>query len=561
MSEYQLELKQIVDYPRCRIYRQFIGLLMKDKNIRVGGTSRLYHFTVLSCFANFRTSYKRIDGISYTIYPGEWLCRVSELTEWFRTRFQHQALAILRELQDRHLNTYTLLGRGKLVKFKIKGWCKYNRVLEYNAPCQKDTGFFFLPISVANELVSAGRCSEMDAMPKKKEEPEVTAAVETTESTAEVTDIEPVPVEPAAEVPAEPIKPAVEEPPKPKRTRKKKTDAVDEEALPEPQPAAPKETAAKKKEAAAADRQNKPKTDPILTLEVGGEVTTETHEMDAAWHEILTSNRSHRILTGMLGGVEETEAGKTLAVVDYKGFRVVIPLKEMLVKLEKNLKGTEYTEMIRRQNKLLSNMLGCEIDFIVKGVDQKTRTVVASRKEAMLKKRQVFYMNQDASGAYRIYEGRTVQARVIAVAEKAVRIEAFGVECSIMARDLSWDWIGDANDRFSVGDQILVRILEVNRDSLEELSIRADVKSVSENTNRTYLKQCRVQSKYAGKVTDVHKGVVYVRLNNGANAIAHTCLDRRTPGKKDDVSFAVTHIDEDRSVAVGIITRIIKQHL
>lgn len=77
-------------------------------------------------------------------------------------------------------------------------------------------------------------------MPKKKEEPEVTAAVETTESTAEVTDIEPVPVEPAAEVPAEPIKPAVEEPPKPKRTRKKKTDAVDEEALPEPQPAAPR---------------------------------------------------------------------------------------------------------------------------------------------------------------------------------------------------------------------------------------------------------------------------------------------------------------------------------
>lgn len=164
MSEYQLELKQIVDYPRCRIYRQFIGLLMKDKSIRVGGTSGLYHFTVLSCFANFRTSYKRIDGISYTIYPGEWLCRVSELTEWFRTRFQHQALAILRELQDRHLITYTLLGRGKLVKFKIKGWCKYNRVLEYNAPCQKDTGFFFLPISVANELVSAGRCSEMDAM-------------------------------------------------------------------------------------------------------------------------------------------------------------------------------------------------------------------------------------------------------------------------------------------------------------------------------------------------------------------------------------------------------------
>lgn len=397
-------------------------------------------------------------------------------------------------------------------------------------------------------------------MPKRKEDLEVTAgtaATETTENGTEVADVE----DTTAELRTETPEPATAGPPKPKRTRKKKADAVDGEEVSRPKKTTAKASGAKKKETEAEVRQDKSKTDPILTLEVDGEVTTETHEMDAAWHEILTSHRSRRILTGMLGGVEETELGKTLAIVDYKGFRVVIPLKEMLVKLEKNLKGAEYTDMIRRQNKLLSNMLGCEIDFIVKGVDPKTRTVVASRKEAMLKKRQVFYMNQDASGNYRIYDGRTVQARVIAVAEKAVRIEAFGVECSIMARDLSWDWIGDANERFSVGDEILVRILEVNRDNVEDLSIRADVKSVSENTNRTYLKQCRIQSKYAGKVTDVHKGVVYVRLNNGANAIAHTCLDRRTPGKKDDVSFAVTHIDEDRGVAMGIITRIIKQYL
>ncbi len=398
-------------------------------------------------------------------------------------------------------------------------------------------------------------------MPKKKEELEVSAgaaAEETTENSAEVADLEETPAELPTEspesVPAEPT-------PKPKRTRAKKTEPVEDEPISPPEAAAAEATDAEKKETAAANRPNKPKAAPILTLEVDGTVTTEAHELDAAWHEIHTSYRSRRILTGILGGVEETETGKTLAVVDYKGFRVVIPLKEMLVKLEKNLKGAEYSDMIRRQNKLLSNMLGCEIDFIVKGVDSKTRTVVASRKEAMLKKRQTFYMNTDASGAYRIFEGRTVQARVIAVAEKAIRIEAFGVECSIVARDLSWDWIGDANDRFSVGDEILVKILEVNRDTIEDITIKADVKSVSENTNRTYLKQCRIQSKYAGKVTDVHKGVVYVRLNNGANAIAHTCLDRRMPGKKDDVSFAVTHIDEERGVAVGIITRIIKQHL
>ena len=43
-------------------------------------------------------------------------------------------------------------------------------------------------------------------------------------------------------------------------------------------------------------------------------------------------------------------------------------------------------ELALRQNKVLNNMLGCEIDFIVKGLDNGTRSIVASRKEAMLKK-------------------------------------------------------------------------------------------------------------------------------------------------------------------------------
>lgn len=163
MSEYQLEIKQIVDYPRCRIYRQFVQSLMEDRSIRLGGSSGLFYYTVLCSYANFRTSYKRIDGISYIIYPGEWLCRISELAEWFRTRFQHQAISRLQDLQDRHLITFSLLGRGRLVKFKITDWQKHNRVLDYNAPCAKDTGFFFLPVSTANELLSYGRCSEMDA--------------------------------------------------------------------------------------------------------------------------------------------------------------------------------------------------------------------------------------------------------------------------------------------------------------------------------------------------------------------------------------------------------------
>lgn len=305
-----------------------------------------------------------------------------------------------------------------------------------------------------------------------------------------------------------------------------------------------------------------PATAPILTLESRGEIETDEAREDAIWHEIHNAYRTRRLLTGQLGGIEQTDNGKTIAIVDYKGFRIVIPLKEMMINVGRSPSGEEYRELMLRQNKILGNMLGAEIDFMVRGIDSKTRSVVASRKEAMLKKRQIFYLDTDASGTYRIFEGRVVQARIIAVAEKVVRVEVFGVECSIMARDLAWDWIGDAHERFSVGDQILVRVLNVHRgDSVEDIGIKADIKSVSQSTSHDNLKKCRIQSKYAGKVTDVHKGVVYIRLSNGVNAVAHSCYDHRTPGKKDDVSFAVTRIDEERGVAVGIITRIIRQNL
>ena len=401
----------------------------------------------------------------------------------------------------------------------------------------------------------------------------------------------------AADVPSEPVSGAAEEPepPKPKRaTRRKKTapaestepaEGVPAEAEP-PAPMAPAEedVPSDDSEAAAAEDPSSlaeqpaeaapaPTSTPrrtaaprrgepsILTIRSREDVETQEDREDIIWHEIHNAYRTRRILTGKLGGIEQLDNRKTVAVVDYKGFRIIIPLKEMMINLGRSPSGQEYADLMLRQNKILGNMLGADIDFVVRGIDSKTRSVVASRREAMMRKRQTFYFDLDPDGMYRVYEGRIVQARVIAVAEKVVRVEVFGVECSILARDLAWDWIGDAHERFSVGDEVLVRILSVRRNSLEDLGIRADIKSTSENTDRDNLQKCRIQGKYAGKVTDVHKGVVYVRLANGVNAVAHSCYDYRMPGKKDDVSFAVTRLDMERGVAVGIITRIIRQNL
>lgn len=348
---------------------------------------------------------------------------------------------------------------------------------------------------------------------------------------------------------------AVESPPKKKRSTKKKATEQAAEVPEEPNISIAENISDK------SDYQEPSREASILTIEVGDNVQTDEDIAEIAWHEIHNAFRTRKILTGMLGGIEVLDSGNTVAVVIYKGYRVIIPIKEMAVLKYNTMDKEAHKEFVLRQQKLLNKMLGAEIDFIVKGIDSKTRSVVASRKDAMLKKQRTFYMETDATGSYKIYDGRIVQARVLAVAEKGIRVEVFGVECSIMSRNLSWEWLGDARDRYSTGDEILVRVLSVNREDSENIYIKADVKSVNDNGKRPDLSICRIQGKYAGKVIDVHKGIVFIRLTNGINAVAHSCLDRRMPGKKDDVSFAVTRLDEENGVAVGIITRIIKQNL
>ena len=299
--------------------------------------------------------------------------------------------------------------------------------------------------------------------------------------------------------------------------------------------------------------------DPVLTVVAHDDIETPEELEETAWHEVKSAYISRRILSGILSGVETLEGGSSVAVVYYKQFRVVIPASEMLLNLSQT--PNQYGDLRLREQKVLSSMIGAEIDFIIKGIEDSTRSIVASRKEAMLRKRRLFYFDTDAEGMYRIYEGRLVQARVVAVADKVIRVEAFGVETRIVARAITPDWLGSAHEHYHVGDKILIRIQKISRESLDSLSIEADVRSVTDDAQRDDLKKVHVQGKYAGVITDIYRGVVFIRLHIGVNAVAHSCYDPRTPGKKDDVAMVITHLDEERNVAVGIITRILRRNL
>jgi hypothetical protein len=309
-------------------------------------------------------------------------------------------------------------------------------------------------------------------------------------------------------------------------------------------------------------RAQTPAEASVLTLAVGGEVLTQKDKENTIWHEIKNSQVTGTPLTGSLGKVERMDSGALITIIDYKGQRIAIPLKEMMITLERpeGQSDDEYNERLAR---VLNRMMGAEMDFIVRGITGTgdNRAAVASRKAAMLRLRRRFYLNIGTNGKPLVYPDRVVEARIVAVSQMAIRIEVFGVETSINSRDLSWGYIGDARDHFYVGDSVQVRVTNVEGDAPENLRISADIKSLTEDDTRDKLIALKPQTNCMGKITDVRHGTMFISLVDGVRAISHRCFDHRKPGRGDDVLFVVTRVDEEGGVALGIVARIVKRNI
>ena len=298
----------------------------------------------------------------------------------------------------------------------------------------------------------------------------------------------------------------------------------------------------------------------VLAIDEESKVQSAEEKEAYLWMELRNSLRTKRSLTGILGGVERTSSGLPLAIVYYKDLRVVIPATEMNIRLEDHRESGD-KELHNRYAQILSWMMGAEIEFTVSGLDRRSGSVVASRADAMRRKQRQFFLTPGRDGRPLVQEGTVAEARVIAVSERVVRVEIFGVEFPIFAREVAWEWVDDCNDYYGIGDRVLVKLLSIDRSDPGNIRLQASIRETVPNPAKENIKKCVVQGKYIGKVTDVNRNAIYVRLNVGVNAVALAVHDRRTPCRKDDVSFVVTRIDEEAGIAIGIITRIIKQHL
>lgn len=254
-------------------------------------------------------------------------------------------------------------------------------------------------------------------------------------------------------------------------------------------------------------------------------------------NEIYASRQSGKILTGILSAVERfkiTDKEEECAIVFVDNFKVIIPFKEMGV---------------REDWHLIRSMIGAEIDFIVKGIDPENSIAVASRKEAMLKRRQLELPKYQ--------KGDIINVRVVGVGKDQAYVDAYGVEVAVPKKEIDYGYVGNVGDFLQIGDRVEAKILELDHKTFDiKLSIKEAKPDPYENIDSKY----RIKGEYLGTVTGIPEYGVFVNLEQGVSALCP--LPRWAdfnPNVGDKVLIKIQKINKETRKISATLVRLIKR--
>ena len=302
---------------------------------------------------------------------------------------------------------------------------------------------------------------------------------------------------------------------------------------------------------ASSSRKKAPRS--VVTIDDRPTVETDADKTKSDLLDLIESQKSGRILSGSIQGIEElpNNPNHSVAVIYHGEFKIVIPVEEA-VELPDGFSGRNGDEI---RHLMLSKRLGAEVDYIVKGMDQDAGVAVASRLEAMRAKRRQYYLGTDRDGNYQIYEGICAEARVVSAIRAGIFIELFGLETYIPLKELSYQRLLDASSQFQPGQRILVKILNVDRSDRNHIKVTASVKQAGDNPYERALRMYSVGNKYVGTVSMVDTNGVFVSLDGGIDCLC-SHPKRGRPPRGARVTVRILGINHEANRIWGAITHV-----
>lgn len=292
---------------------------------------------------------------------------------------------------------------------------------------------------------------------------------------------------------------------------------------------------------------------PVLTIDGQLSVETDAEKAKNDLLDLLESQKTGRILTGTIQGVERSEdnQSRSFAVIYHGEFKVIIPAEEA-VEPPADYRGRLPEDVLHY---MLTKRLGAEVDYIVKGIDPASGIAAASRLEAMKAKRKSYYLGTDREGNNLLYSGVCAEARIVSVIRAGIFVDLFGLEIYIPLRELSYQRWMDAAAHFQPGQRILVKVLEVDRSDRNHVRASASVKQSGENPYEKALRRYSVGNRYVGTVSMVDTNGVFVALDGGIDCLC-SYPKRGRPPRGSRVTVRILGINNDSNRIWGAITHI-----
>ena len=294
-------------------------------------------------------------------------------------------------------------------------------------------------------------------------------------------------------------------------------------------------------------------TTPVLAIDDQLSVETDAEKAKNDLLDLLESQKTGRILTGTIQGVERSEdnPSHSFAVIYHGEFKVIIPAKEA-VEPPADYRGRLPEDVLHY---MLTKRLGAEVDYIIKGIDPASGIAAASRLEAMKAKRKQYYLGTDRDGNHILYSGVCAEARIVSVIRAGIFVDLFGMEIYIPLRELSYQRWMDAAAHFQPGQRILVKVLEVDRSDRNHIKAAASVKQSGENPYEKALRRYSIGNRYVGTVSMVDTNGVFVALGDGIDCLC-SYPKRGRPPRGSRVTVRILGINHDSNRIWGAITHI-----
>lgn len=252
------------------------------------------------------------------------------------------------------------------------------------------------------------------------------------------------------------------------------------------------------------------------------------------WQNINSSKEKGKILIGKLIAIETETLYNTeiiCAIIDFNGIKILIP-------------ATEMTTDATNDKKLIRNMMGANIKFIVVEIDKESKKAIGSRNKALQRLREIHIK--------KIENGDRVYSTVVGIWKKYLRLECLGIDFIVKAQDLQYGYVEDVSKIYKMNEQIKVLIKDIENDNE---NFKISVKDILEDPFKNIRKDFTERGEYLATITGYANDGIYANLKQGVDTICTlpTWLDRPPLIGEKVVIQVVKIIPEKRKIYSSLL--------